>query len=116
MCREFGVTPRALRFYEQQGLLAPARRQQARVYGHKDRVRLQLILSGRKAGISLRQMRELFELYDQKGIVAQSAKALPLLDERIEALTQELAEIDSALEALRIASAHFEARLSGQPH
>ena len=53
LCREFGATPRALRFYEEQGLLSPARRDTARVYSYKDRARLQLILRGRRVGLSI---------------------------------------------------------------
>ena len=67
MRREFGVTARALRYYEERGLLSPARSQQVRVYAHRDRVRLRLILQGQRAGLSLRAIRELLEVYDKEG-------------------------------------------------
>ena len=64
LCAEFGVTPRTLRFYEAQGLLAPAREGQARRFSARDRARLALILRGKRFGFSLEEIRELLELYD----------------------------------------------------
>jgi len=64
LCTEFGVTPRTLRFYEAQGLLAPARDGQARRFSHRDRARLALILRGKRFGFSLEEIRGLLELYD----------------------------------------------------
>jgi len=65
LCNEFKATPRALRFYEDKGLLSPAREGLNRVYSHKDRVRLQLILRGKRVGLSLSEIRELLDLYDE---------------------------------------------------
>ena len=64
LAREFGVTPRALRFYEDKGLLSPDREGLNRVYSNRDRARLKLILSGRKVGFSLNDIREILDLYD----------------------------------------------------
>jgi len=64
LCTEFGVTPRTLRFYEAQGLLAPARDGQARRFSHRDRARLALILRGKRFGFSLEEIRGLLERYD----------------------------------------------------
>jgi DNA-binding transcriptional MerR regulator len=64
LCTEFGVTPRTLRFYEAQGLLAPARDGQARRFSHRDRARLSLILRGKRFGFSLDEIRGLLDLYD----------------------------------------------------
>ncbi|MCL6269901.1 MerR family DNA-binding transcriptional regulator [Sansalvadorimonas sp. 2012CJ34-2] len=64
LAREFDVTSRAIRFYEEQGLLSPARKGQARVYSPGDRIRLKLILRGKRLGFTLDESRELFELYD----------------------------------------------------
>lgn len=64
LSKEFDITPRSIRFYEEQGLLAPARVGQTRVYQKKDRVRLKLILRGKRLGFSLSEVKTLFELYD----------------------------------------------------
>ena len=61
---EFGVTARALRFYEDEGLIAPERRGTARIYSHRDRARLAWILRGKRVGFSLGEIREMIDLYD----------------------------------------------------
>lgn len=73
MRREFGITARALRYYEQPGLLSPDRSRPARVYSHRDRVRLKLILKGQQAGLALREIRDLLDVYDRDGKPAQMA-------------------------------------------
>ena len=64
LSREFGVTTRTIRFYEDQGLLSPTREGQNRVYRPRDRVRLKLILRGKRLGFSLKEIKALIELYD----------------------------------------------------
>jgi len=64
LAREFGVTTRTIRFYEDQGLLSPKREGTNRVFSQRDRVRLKLALRGKRLGFSLAEIRELFELYD----------------------------------------------------
>lgn len=64
LAREFGVTTRTIRFYEDQGLLSPKREGTSRVFSPRDRVRLKLALRGKRLGFSLAEIRELFELYD----------------------------------------------------
>ena len=64
LAREFGVTARALRFYEDKGLLDPARDGQNRVYSARDRARLQLIVRGKRVGFSLVEIRQMLDLYD----------------------------------------------------
>lgn len=64
LAREFGVTTRTIRFYEDQGLLSPKREGTSRVFSHRDRVRLKLALRGKRLGFSLAEIRELFDLYD----------------------------------------------------
>jgi DNA-binding transcriptional MerR regulator len=61
---EFDVTPRAIRFYEDQGLLSPSRKGRKRVYQERDRVRLKLVLRGKRLGFTLAEVKEMFELYD----------------------------------------------------
>ena len=64
LSREFGVTTRTIRFYEDKGLLSPAREGQSRIYQPRDRVRLKLILRGKRLGFSLKEIKNLIELYD----------------------------------------------------
>jgi DNA-binding transcriptional MerR regulator len=64
LAREFGITTRTLRHYEDQGLVTPVRDGVTRIYSHRDRVRLKLALRGKRLGFSLSELRELFELYD----------------------------------------------------
>lgn len=64
LAREFDVTTRSIRFYEDQGLLNPARQGQTRIYSRQDRVRLKLTLRGKRLGFSLADIRDLFDLYD----------------------------------------------------
>jgi DNA-binding transcriptional MerR regulator len=117
LCREFACTPRALRFYEQKGLLAPTRQGLARIYSYRDRARLQLIMRGKAVGMSLVDIREILELYDKgDGGVAQGAKALRKFRDRIAALERQRRDVDQALETLRAASARLEQLLAvGRP-
>ncbi len=64
LCAEYGVTPRALRFYEDEGLIAPERRGLTRIYSQRDRARLAWILRGKRVGFSLADIREMIDLYD----------------------------------------------------
>src|SRR5215212_11777738 len=64
LCEEFGVTPRALRFYEDEGLISPRRQGLSRIYGWRDRARLAWILRGKRVGFSLAEIREMIDLYD----------------------------------------------------
>jgi len=107
MRREFGVTSRALRYYEQQGLLSPDRSRLARVYSHRDRVRLKLILKGRHTGLTLSEIRGLFDVYDKEGKTAQMAKALPRLKAQVEVLEAKRRQLDGAIDALKAASSRL---------
>ena len=64
LAAEFDVTPRAIRFYEDHGLLAPAREGQRRIYSPRDRTRLKLTLRGKRLGLTLSEIRELIDLYE----------------------------------------------------
>ena len=64
LCEEFEVTARALRFYEDEGLIAPTRHGLSRVYSWRDRARLAWILRGKRVGFSLAEIREMIDLYD----------------------------------------------------
>lgn len=104
LCRQSGATQRALRFYEEKGLLAPERINRTRLYSHRDQARLRLILLGRRIGFTLEEIRELFMTYDKGGRAAQLVRALPLFQARLAALESKRKEIDEALEALTRAS------------
>ena len=113
LCLEFKCTPRALRFYEDKGLLAPARQGLNRVYSYKDRARLQLILRGKRVDLSLAEIREILQLYDKgDGGAAQNAKALRKFRERLVALEQKREDIDHAIVELTDACARLEEMLA----
>jgi DNA-binding transcriptional MerR regulator len=99
LAREFGVTPRAIRFYEDQDLLAPQRAGQRRIYHKRDYVRLKLILRGKRLGLSLSEVREMLDLYDDRGKdeKAQLTRFLDSLIERREQLERQRADIDEML-------------------
>ncbi|GEN27441.1 MerR family transcriptional regulator [Halovibrio variabilis] len=95
LANEFDLTTRSIRFYEDQALLHPARRGQTRIYSSTDRVRLKLILRGKRLGFSLAEIRELFELWDEtrSGSKKQLHLMLSKVAERRAALDQQLKDI-----------------------
>jgi DNA-binding transcriptional MerR regulator len=98
LCREFEVTPRTLRFYEQKGLLSPARRGWTRLFSYRDRARLQLILRGRRVGFSLDEIKEMLDLYNLRdGQLTQMRVASAKIADRLEALRRQRVEIDEAI-------------------
>ena len=102
LCREFGATARALRFYEDKGLISPARDGMNRVYSYKDRARLQLILRGKRVGLALSEIGEILDLYElNDGGAAQNAKSLVKFRERIVELEAQRNDIEQAIEELR---------------
>ncbi|MDE2486680.1 MAG: MerR family DNA-binding transcriptional regulator [Alphaproteobacteria bacterium] len=102
LCLEFKCTPRALRFYEDKGLLSPARDGMNRVYSYKDRARLVLILRGKRVGLSLAEIGEILDLYEVgDGGAQQAAKSLKKFRERIVALEHQKVDIDEQIEELR---------------
>jgi DNA-binding transcriptional MerR regulator len=98
LCREFNVTPRTLRFYEQKGLLAPNRRGWTRLFTYRDRGRLQLILRGKKVGFALEEIKEMLDLYNLKdGQLTQLRVSSAKMRERLDALRKQRVEIDEAI-------------------
>jgi DNA-binding transcriptional MerR regulator len=113
LCTEFKATPRALRFYEDKGLLTPARDGMNRVYSYKDRARLILILRGKRVGLSLQEIRELFELYGEEDeVMAQNAHSLKKFKEKILVLEQQREDIDGAIAELHQACERLEKHLA----
>ncbi len=98
LAREFDVTPRAIRFYEDQGLLSPARQGRSRVYTRADRTRLRLTLRGKRLGLSLAEIREIIGMYaGVKNSVPQLNRLLSVLDTRRTALLQQREDIEAVL-------------------
>lgn len=99
---EFGVTARALRFYEDEGLIAPERRGTVRIYSTRDRARLAWILRGKRVGFSLGEIRELLDLYDiGDGRRSQREVTIARCRNRIALLDAQKHDIDAAIDELK---------------
>lgn len=104
LCTEFGISARALRFYEDKALLAPRRLNGARVYTRRDRARLGLILRAKAIGSSLADIKHCLDMYGAhgEGRAQQRAYVLERTDAAIAGLEQKRAHIDAALAELRL--------------
>jgi DNA-binding transcriptional MerR regulator len=102
LTKEFSVTARTLRFYEDEELIAPARRGQTRIYSPRDRARIILILRGRRVGFSLAEIREILDLYDvHDGGRTQILHARKKFEERVATLERQKIDIEESLTELR---------------
>lgn len=98
LAREFGLTSRTLRFYEDRGLISPERRGRTRIYNRRDRARLKLILQGKRVGFALSEIGEMLDLYDLKdGKHTQMRVSLERFQERIKALESQKQEVEQAI-------------------
>lgn len=98
---EFGITPRALRFYEEEGLIAPARDGATRVYSRRDRFRVGWILQGKAMGFGLDEIAELLDLYDVgDGGATQRAVTVLRCRAKAEHLSQRMAELQTMIDHL----------------
>jgi DNA-binding transcriptional MerR regulator len=98
LAREFSITPRAIRFYEDQGLLRPSRSGRSRVYTKADRTRLKLTLRGKRLGLSLAEIKELVDMYDGvRNSAPQLQRLLKVLTVRRSALEQQREDIEAVL-------------------
>ena len=98
LAREFDITTRTIRFYEDEGLLKPGRNGRQRIYSRRDYIRLKLILRGKRLGLSLSEIADIIELYDSdQGETGQLASFLDSIRERRTVLKQQRADIDATL-------------------
>jgi DNA-binding transcriptional MerR regulator len=98
LSREFAITPRTLRFYEDQGIVSPAREGRNRVYSARDRTRLKLALRGKRLGLQLAEIRTLIDMYDGPGdTTVQLREYLNVLTRHREALEQQRLDIEETL-------------------
>ena len=112
LTKEFSVTARTLRFYEDEGLIAPERRGQTRIYSVKDRARIILILRGRRLGFSLAEIREYLALYDSTNNARQLQHARKKFEERIVAFEKQKQDIDHAMSELKRGLTEIDQHLS----
>ncbi|MBF3237799.1 MerR family DNA-binding transcriptional regulator [Aeromonas veronii] len=104
LAHEFDVTPRTIRYYEDEGLLTPQREGQTRIYSHRDKIRLKLTLRGKRLGFSLAEIRELFDMYDtDKSSKTQLHSMIQLIEEKRRALHQQLEDIQMVMAELEAA-------------
>ena len=102
LAREFGISTRAIRFYEAKGLLTPERVGSTRVFRRRDRARLILILRGKRLGFSLRDISDYLSLYDaDRTQRAQVSLLVEKVDQRMLMLEQQLADLQTTLVELR---------------
>lgn len=112
LAREFDVTTRTIRFYEDEGLLSPARRGQTRLFKQRDRTRLKLIQRGKRLGFSLAEIREIVDMYDAPpGEAGQLGLLIGKVDARRQRLLQQREDIAVALRELDGVAARCHERL-----
>ena len=109
MAKEFDVSLRTLRFYEDKGLIQPKREGNVRLYSRRERARLRLILLGRNVGFSLREVKQMMDLYDPQGTntkqlrvaLEKSEKQLSRLEKQRESIEDAIAQLRAAMEVVR---------------
>ena len=98
LAREFGITPRTIRFWEDQGILAPEREGRNRVFTRRDRARLKMALRGKRLGLSLAEIKDLIGMYSgTEDETPQLIECLRVMSKRREALEQQREDIEAML-------------------
>jgi DNA-binding transcriptional MerR regulator len=114
LAQEFDITPRAIRFYEDQGLLAPRREGQKRIYTPRDRTRLKLTLRGKRLGLTLSEIRELIDMYEPgRDARPQLERFLAVLEAHKASLLQQRADIEAQLSELQAFERKVRKQLKG---
>jgi DNA-binding transcriptional MerR regulator len=101
LAREFGISTRAIRFYESKGLLHPERVGGSRIFRRRDRARLILILRGKRLGFSLRDISDYLSLYDAHSQTAQVNLLVEMVDQRLALLESQLTDLQTTISELR---------------
>jgi DNA-binding transcriptional MerR regulator len=115
LATEFDVTPRAIRFYEAEGLLSPARDGQRRIYSPRDRTRLKLTLRGKRLGLTLSEIRELIDMYETgRDERPQLQRFLAVLESHKNALEQQRADLEAQLEEIGAFEKRVRKQLGGR--
>ena len=116
LAEELGVTPRAIRFYEVKGLIAPRRAGTTRVFDRRDRARLLLVLRGKRLGFSLAEIGEFLDLYDaDRSQASQLSLLLARVRERIAELEVQRRDVEQTLGDLRLVESEAVAAMAGRP-
>jgi DNA-binding transcriptional MerR regulator len=102
LAQEFDITPRAIRFYEDVGLLEPSRAGRQRVYTHRDRTRLKLTLRGKRLGLSLQEIKQLVDMYES------GSDERPQLEAFLGVLAEHRRQLEQQLEDIRVTLAEIE--------
>jgi DNA-binding transcriptional MerR regulator len=100
LANEFGITHRALRFYEEKGLIEPARKGQTRIYSDRDRTRLRLIINGRDVGLTLYEIRQILDSYRKDDVTEQNRIAVEFFRRRLAAVKEQRARVDDQIDRL----------------
>jgi DNA-binding transcriptional MerR regulator len=110
LSREFGITPRTIRFWEDQGILAPQREGRNRVFTRRDRARLKMALRGKRLGLSLAEIKDLIGMYEgAQDETSQLQECLRVMASRRQALEQQREDIETMLDEIT----QFEAQCRG---
>ena len=113
LAREFGVSLRTLRFYEDKGLISPHRQGMSRIYGRREKARIRLILMGKNVGFSLDEIKEMLDLYDLKDArTSQLRLALARFGEHVNVLLRKKQDLETAIAELTRTMAVVEGMLN----
>jgi len=116
LAREYRVTTRTIRFYEEKGLLDPARLGSSRVYSNADRVKLRLILRGKRLGLTLQESRDIIAMYDPaRGNIQQLEKLINTYRQKREQLQLQLQDLRAMIDDLQVAEDKCQQALNLQP-
>ncbi|MBA4211333.1 MAG: transcriptional regulator [Parvibaculum sp.] len=108
LANEFGLTHRALRFYEEKGLIEPERRGQTRIYSQRDRARIRLIVNGRDVGLTLYEIRQILDAYNKDDLTEQNRLAAQFFRKRLDMVKEQRRRVDDQIVRLEEACERFD--------